>query len=80
MNAKSNQEEINELILKSLTNQAPQKNNGQNSCSTGKKIKENTKSCSSEETIDNIQMVSGDLKKDYETKPKKQKGRFESRK
>ena len=32
MNAKSNQEEINELILKSLME--PPKNNGQNYCST----------------------------------------------
>ena len=54
MNAKSDQEEINELILKSLIDQASQKNNCQNFCSTGKKIKENTKSCGSEETIDNI--------------------------
>ena len=37
MNAKSNQEEVNELILRSLTD--PQKNNGQNSCGTGKKEK-----------------------------------------
>ena len=39
----------------------------------GKKIKENTKSCSSEETIDNIQMISKELKKVDETKYKKQK-------
>ena len=37
INAKSDQEEISELILKSLTE--TQKNNGQNSCSTGKKRK-----------------------------------------
>ena len=54
MNAKSDEEEINELILKCLTDQALQKNNSQNSCSTGKKRKENTKICSSEETTKNI--------------------------
>ena len=37
MNAKLDQEEINELILKNLSH--PKKNNGQNSCSTGKKKK-----------------------------------------
>ena len=58
MNAKSDQEEINDLILKSLTDQAPPKNNGKNSCIMGKKRKENTKSCSSEETTDNIQIIS----------------------
>ena len=38
MNAKSDQEEINDLILKNLTD--PPKNNGQNYCSIGKKRKE----------------------------------------
>ena len=48
MNAKSYQEEINELILKSLTR--TQKNNGQNSCSIGKKTKGVAPDYSSEET------------------------------
>ena len=52
MNAKSDQEEINELILKILID--PPKNNGQNSCSTRKKIKGVVQSGSSEETTDNI--------------------------
>ena len=43
MNAKSDQEEINEIILKGLTNHAPHKNNGKNSCIDGKRRKENIK-------------------------------------
>ena len=35
MNAKSDQDDMNELILKILTE--PLRNNGQNSCSTGMK-------------------------------------------
>ena len=54
MNSKSDQGEINELILKILTNQATQKNNGHNSCSTGKKRNKNIKSCCSEETTSDI--------------------------
>ena len=42
MNAKLDQEDINELILKMLTHQAPHKLNGKNSCSTRKKRKEHT--------------------------------------
>ena len=61
MNTKSDQEEINELILKSLTD--PPKNNGQNSCSIGKKRK-GVQSVSSEENIDNILVITQDLKKD----------------
>ena len=75
MNAKSGQEEMDELILKSLKNKELQNNNDQNSSSTWNKRKENTKSCSSEETTDNIRMISGNLKKDDETKSKKQKER-----
>ena len=48
MNVKYDEDEINELFLKSLTYQAPQKNNGHNSCSTEKKRRESTKCCSSE--------------------------------
>ena len=62
LNAKSDQEEIHELILKSLTN--PQKNNGQNSCSTGKKRKGAVQGDSSEETTDNIIVIMQNLKKD----------------
>ena len=58
MNAKSDQEEINELILKGLTNHAPHKNNGKNSCINGKRRKENIKGYTSEETTDNIQLTS----------------------
>ena len=74
-NSKSNQEEINELILISLTHQEPHKNNSQNSCSTRKRRKEDTKSCGSEETTDNIQMIFGDLTNYDEMKHNKQKGR-----
>ena len=41
MNAKLYQEEINELILKNLTD--PTQKNGKNSCSTGRKEKEQYK-------------------------------------
>ena len=36
MNARSKPEEINEIILKSLSHKAPHKNNSQNSCSVEK--------------------------------------------
>ena len=62
MNAKSYQEEINDLILKSLTDTT--KNNGENSCSTGKKRKGSVQSGISEENIDNILVITQDLKKD----------------
>ena len=61
-------------ILKNLTEQAPHKNNSQSSCSMGYKSKEDTKNCSSEETIENLWMISRELKKDDETKYKKQRG------
>ena len=58
INAKSEQEEINELILKGLKNHAPHKNNGKNSCINGKRRKENIKGYTSEESTDNIQLTS----------------------
>ena len=60
MNAKSDQEDINELILKSLTD--PQNNNGQNYCSTGKKRKGILQGDISEETKDNIPLIAHNLK------------------
>ena len=71
MNAKSYQEEINELILKSLTE--PPKHNGQNSCSTGEKRKGAIQGDSSEETTDNIHVIVQDLKKDNDIKMKRKK-------
>ena len=71
MNAKSDQEEINELILKILTE--PQKNNGQNSCSTGKKRKSAIQGDSSEETTENIMVIVQDLQKEKNIKVEKQK-------
>ena len=50
MNAKLDQEEINKLILKILTE--PPKHNGQNSCSTGKKRRGIVHGDSSEETME----------------------------
>ena len=70
MNAKSDQEEINELLLKSLT--SPLKQNGQNSCSIGKKIKWSVQSGSSEETKDIIHVLTQYLKKDNDIKFEKQ--------
>ena len=52
MNAKSDQEETHELILKILID--PSKKNGQNSHSTRNKRKGVVQSCSSEETTNNI--------------------------
>ena len=66
MNAKSYQEEINELILKRLME--PQKNNGQNSCSIGKKRKGVVHDASSEETTEKIPKDIQDLRKDKEIK------------
>ena len=71
MNAKSYQEKINELILKSLID--PQKNNGQNSCSIGKKRKGVVQCESSEETTENIHVIIKYLKKDKGIKVEKQK-------
>ena len=76
MNAKSQQEEINYLILKILTNQASYKNNGQNSCSTGKKRKGNAKCSRSEKTVDNLHLTTHELKKDDETNYMQQKGKY----
>ena len=73
MNSKANQEEINESTLKFLADQAPQKNNAQNSCSTRTKIKGNTKIYSSEETTYNLYLTTQELKKDDETNYNKQK-------
>ena len=66
MNAKSDQEEINELILKSLTK--PQNNNGKKSCSSRKKRKGATQDDSSEETKENILVILQDLRKYKEIK------------
>ena len=73
MNAKSDQEEINELILKSLTD--PQKNNGKNYCSTRKKIKGVVQGDSSEETTQNILLIAQNLKTDNDIKVGKRKER-----
>ena len=66
MNAKSYQKEINELILKHLTD--PPENNGQNSCSTGNKRKWALQSGSNEETTDNIPVLTRELKNITSTK------------
>ena len=71
MNAKSDQEEINELILKGLTD--PPKTNGQNSCSTRKKRKGVVQSGSSEETTNNIRVPTPYLKTDNDLKFEKKK-------
>ena len=71
MNPNSNQEEINELLLKNLTD--PPKHNCQNSCSTGKKRKGVVQNGSSEETTDDIPVTIPDLKKDNELKIEKKK-------
>ena len=55
MNAKSDQEKINELILKILIE--PQKNNGQNSCITGKMRKGVIQVDINEETTENIPVI-----------------------
>ena len=61
MNFKLDQEEINELILKSLTD--PPKNNGQFFCSNGKKRKGAVQSGSSEETTNKIHVIAQYLNK-----------------
>ena len=71
MNAKSDQEEINEIILKSLTE--PPKNNGQNSCSVGKKRRSIVHNESSEETTENLLENMQNLKKNKEMKQGKHK-------
>ena len=77
MNAKSQQAEINYLILKILTNKEPYKKYGQNSCSTGKKRKGNEKCYRSEETIDNLHLTTRELKKDDERNYIQQKGKYD---
>ena len=71
MNAKSDQKEIHELILKSLID--PPKNNGQNSHSTRNKRKGAVQSCNSEETTNNILVTIWDLKIGDKMNPMKQK-------
>ena len=71
MNAKSYQEDINELILRNLTD--PQKNNGQKSCSTRKKRKKAVRSGSSEENTSNIYVPTRDMKKNKDIKSDKRK-------
>ena len=61
MNTKLDQEEINELILKNLTE--PWRNNGQNSCSTGKKKSGIVHGNNNEETTKNLLENIQDFKK-----------------
>ena len=72
MNVRSEQAEIIELILKSLTDKATQRNNGHNSCSVwqGKHVKIKFSSC--EETLDSSHPSHGESEDSDEPILKKQ--------
>ena len=73
MNAKSDQEEINELLVKSFTD--PSKNNGKNSSITIKKRNGEIQSGGSEETTDNILALTPGLQKYNDLKFEKKKSK-----